>query len=52
MKHLTVERRDEILPDRWAIEHPNAVLTYRLEESRRKAAARNNRRLRQNARLR
>ena len=33
-------RLDEMLPDRWAIEHPESVLTYRLEESRRKAAAR------------
>ena len=37
-------RLDEMLPDRWAIEHPEAVLTYRLEESRRKAAARSSRR--------
>jgi transposase len=43
-------RLDEMLPDRWAIEHPEAVLTYRLEESRRKAAARKNRRLRHSAR--
>jgi len=34
---------DEMLPDRWAIQHPDAVLTYRLEESRRKAAARKTR---------
>lgn len=31
---------DEMLPDRWAAQHPDALLTYRLEESRRKAAAR------------
>jgi transposase len=37
-------RLDEMLPDRWAIEHPETVLTYRLEESRRKAAARSSRR--------
>ncbi len=37
-------RLDEMLPDRWAIEHPETVLTYRLEESRRKAAARTRRR--------
>lgn len=37
-------RLDEMLPDRWAIQHPQAVLTYRLEESRRKAAARSRRR--------
>jgi transposase len=35
---------DEMLPDRWAAQHPDAVLTYRLEESRRKAAARSRRR--------
>ena len=35
---------DEMLPDRWAVQHPEAVLTYRLEESRRKAAARSRRR--------
>ncbi len=33
-------RLDEMLPDRWAANHPEAVLTYRLEESRRKAATR------------
>jgi hypothetical protein len=43
-------RLDEMLPDRWATLHPEAVLNYRLEESRRKAAARNNRRLHQIAR--
>lgn len=48
--HDDDSRLDEMLPDRWAIEHPDAVLTYRLEESRRKVAARKNRRLRQNAR--
>ena len=37
-------RLDEMLPDRWATQHPEAVLTYRLEESRRKAAARSTRR--------
>ncbi|MEX2310322.1 MAG: transposase [Pirellulales bacterium] len=37
-------RLDEMLPDRWAIQHPEAMLTYRLEESRRKAAARKSRR--------
>jgi transposase len=43
-------RLDEMLPDRWACQHPESVLTYRLEESRRQAAARKNRRPRQNAR--
>ena len=37
-------RLDEMLPDRWAAQHHEAVLTYRLEESRRKAAARSSRR--------
>ena len=37
-------RLDEMLPDQWAIQHPEAVLTYRLEESRRKAATRSSRR--------
>jgi hypothetical protein len=37
-------RLDEMLPDQWATLHPEAVLTYRLEESRRKAAARSTRR--------
>jgi transposase len=35
---------DEMLPNQWAANHPEAVLTYRLEESRRKAAARSTRR--------
>jgi transposase len=35
---------DEMLPDRWATQHPETVLNYRLEESRRKAAARSSRR--------
>ena len=42
-------RLDEMLPDRWAIQHPEAVLTYRLEESRRKAATRKNQRLHRSA---
>ena len=37
-------RLDEMLPDQWARHHPEAVLNYRLEESRRKAAARSSRR--------
>ena len=35
---------DELLPDRWAANHPEAVLTHRLEESRAKASAKRNRR--------
>lgn len=37
-------RLDEMLPDKWAAHHPESVLTYRLEESRRKAAALSTRR--------
>ena len=37
-------RLDEMLPDGWAAQHPEAVLTYRLEESRRKAATLSSRR--------
>jgi len=37
-------RLDDMLPDKWAANHPEAVLTYRLEESRRKAVARSTRR--------
>jgi transposase len=42
--HDDDSRLDEMLPDMWAANHPESVLTYRLEESRRKAAARNSRR--------
>jgi hypothetical protein len=44
--HDDDSRLDEMLPDRWAAQHPEAVLTYRLEESRRKAAAQGSRRRR------
>ena len=40
---------EEMLPDRWAARHPEAVLTYRLEESRAKAAAALDRRRRRRA---
>ena len=40
----TILRLDEMLPDKWAANHPESVLTYRLEESRRKAAAKSSRR--------
>lgn len=39
-------RLAEMLPDHWAAAHPEAVLTYWLEESRRKAAAQRDRRSR------
>lgn len=42
--HAEDPRIDEMLPDKWAANHPEAVLTYRLDESRRKAAERSTRR--------
>ena len=42
--HDDDSRLDEMLPDRWAANHPESVLTYRLEESRRKAATKSSRR--------
>jgi transposase len=42
--HGDDSRLDEMLPDKWAANHPESVLTYRLEESRRKAAAKSTRR--------
>jgi transposase len=42
--HDDDSRLDEMLPDRWAANHPEFVLTYRLEESRRKAATQSTRR--------
>jgi transposase len=42
--HADAPCLEEMLPGRWAADHPEAVLTYRLEESRRKAAIRRNRR--------
>jgi len=42
--HADDPRLDEMLPDHWAAEHPEALLNYRLEESRRKAAIQSNRR--------
>jgi transposase len=42
-------RLDEMLPDRWAADHPEMVLSYRLEESRQKAARQRERRRRRRA---
>jgi len=42
--HADDPRLDEMLPDKWAANHSESVLTYRLEESCRKAAARSSRR--------
>ena len=35
--HADDPRLEEMLPDRWAAAHPEAVLTHRLDESRAKA---------------
>ena len=42
--HADDPRLDEMLPDRWAAAHPEAVLTHRLDESRAKAARTRSRR--------
>lgn len=42
--HGDDSRLDEMMPDKWAANNPESVLTYRLEESRRKAAAKSMRR--------
>jgi len=36
--HADDPRLDEMLPDRWAAAHPEAILTHRLDESRTRAA--------------
>ena len=47
--HANESQLDEMLPDRWAAAHPEHVLTYRLEESRKKAARKKERRQRRRA---
>jgi hypothetical protein len=42
--HADDSRLDDMLPDRWAADHPESVLAYRLEEGRRKAATQSTRR--------
>jgi transposase len=42
--HADDSRLDEMLPDRWAANHPESILTYRLQESRQKAARQRERR--------
>ena len=42
--HDDDSRLDGMLPDHWATDHPEAVLSYRLEESRQKAARKRDRR--------
>ncbi len=44
--HAEDPQLEEMLPDRWAAAHPEAVLTHRLEESRAKAANKRDRRRR------
>ncbi len=48
--HADDSRLDEMLPDRWAADHPESILTYRLEESRQKAARQRERRQRRRTR--
>jgi transposase len=47
--HADDPRLDDMLPDRWAAEHPEMVLNHRLEESRQKAARQRDRRRRRRA---
>jgi hypothetical protein len=42
-------RLDDMLPDRWAAQHPEMVLNHRLEEARQKAARKRDRRRRRRA---
>jgi transposase len=48
-RHADDERLEDMLPDHWAAQHPESVLTYRLEESRNKAAITRDRRSRRRA---
>jgi len=50
--HAEDSRLDEMLPDRWAANHPESVLTYRLEQSRQAAARQRDRRRRRRAKRR
>ncbi len=47
--HADDNRLEEMLPDRWAAQHPEAVLVHRLEESRDKAARKREQRRRRRA---
>jgi transposase len=49
--HADDNRLEEMLPDRWAAQHPESVLTHRLDESRDKAARKRERRRHRRARL-
>ena len=48
--HADDLRLEEMLPDRWAAAHPEAILTHRLEESQDKAARTRARRAHRRAR--
>ena len=50
--HADDLRLEEMLPDRWAEAHPDAILTHRLEESRAKADRTRQRRAHRRARSR
>jgi hypothetical protein len=47
--HAQDSRLEEMLPDRWAVQHPEAVLTHRLDESRKKTARKREQRQRRRA---
>lgn len=47
--HAEDDRLEEMLPDRWASQHPDAVLAHRLDESREKAARKREQRRRRRA---
>jgi transposase len=47
--HADDNRLEEMLPNNWVVQHPEAVLTHRLEESRAKATAKRDRRRRRRA---
>jgi hypothetical protein len=44
VRHLGNRTLTKLLPERWALMHPEHVLTHRLEESRQKAHRRDERR--------
>lgn len=48
--HADDSHLDEMLPDRWAANHPESILSYRLDESREKAARQRQRRQRRQRR--
>ena len=48
--HADDPRLEEMLPDRWAAAHPEAILSHRLEESRAKAVRTRARRAHRRAR--